>query len=33
MLGGGETILLMVYSGFSIVYIFFVGREEGYRPV
>ena len=27
--GGGGTILLIAYSGFSIVYIFFVGREEG----
>ena len=25
----GGTILLIAYSGFSIVYIFFVGREEG----
>ena len=27
--GGGGTILLIAYSGFLIVYIFFVGREEG----
>ena len=32
--GGGKPLLLLIaYSGFSIVYIFFVGREEGYRPV